>query len=336
MSSSSVQTAPCIGIMCIDVAVWLQAQYGKKWHNYLAASYVKHLEAVGAHVVPVWIGRDRTYYATLMDQLNGILLPGGAIYIDEADVQSRPDLTNDCVRTAEIIYQLAMERNKKGNDPEEYFPLWGTCLGMQLLLINAAQNRKLSANQVRTKCQRMKKALPVCFTEDYRKSKIFVDLPEGCFASHHHGYCITTDSLQEYGLDTDWQALALQKDPVGYEFISFIKHKDFPIFASQFHLERSAFEQLYSREDTCGETHSRESIQLAERLFSPFVDACRINKNRFSSTAIKSRHLIWNFQPVFCGKHEKSDWLQCYLFEKNVDYPKEESIGEVGEELEEK
>ncbi|XP_041448683.1 gamma-glutamyl hydrolase isoform X2 [Drosophila obscura] len=264
------------------------------------------------------IGRDRPYYDSLMDQLNGILLPGGAVFIDQADVQSRPDLTNDCVRTAEFIYQLAMERNMRASDPEEYFPLWGTCLGMQLLLIYAAQNTK-----VRTKCERMKKALPLCLTEDYGQSKLFMDMPEKCFASHQHGYCITKESLQEFGLATDWQTLALQKDPAGCEFISLIEHRRYPIFGCQFHPERAAFEQLYACEDTSSEAHNRQGIELAERLASRFVDACRRNGNRFASAELKSRHLIWNFQPEFCGKHKGSNWLQCYLFERDVDYPKE-------------
>ncbi|SPP87022.1 gamma-glutamyl hydrolase isoform X1 [Drosophila guanche] len=321
MINASLKATPCIGVMCIDVSVRLEALYGRKWRSYMAASNAKYLEAAGAHVVPVWIGRQRSYYATLMDQLNGILLPGGAIFVDEADVQSRPDLTNEGVRTAEVIYQLAMERNKKASDPGGYFPLFGICLGMQLLLINAAQSTK-----VRTKCQLMKKALPVCLTEEYRKSKLFMDMPNKCYACHYHGYCITQESLKEFGLATDWQALALQKDPGGHEFISLIEHRRFPIFGSQFHPERSAFEQLYSREDTSRESHSRESIQLAERLCSRFVDACRLNRNQFASAESKSRHLIWNFQPVFSGKHEKSNWLQCYLFEKNVDYPERDKI----------
>ncbi|XP_026847452.1 gamma-glutamyl hydrolase [Drosophila persimilis] len=316
-NSESPKATPCIGIMCIDVAQWLEAEYGKKWHSYLAASYVKQLEAAGAHVVPVWIGHNRSYYDSLMNQLNGILLPGGAVFIDEADRQSRPDLTNDCVRTADLIYQLAMERNNGAGDPEGYFPLWGTCLGMQLLLINAAQSTK-----VRTKCQSMRKALPVCLTEDYRQSKLFMDLPEECFASHQHGYCITRESLQEYGLTADWQPLALQKDPAGCEFVSLIEHRRFPIFGCQFHPERAAFEQLYACEDTSSQAHSREGIELSERLAGRFVDACRRNRNRFASAEAKSRHLIWNWQPEFCGKHKGSNWLQCYLFEKDVAYPK--------------
>lgn len=46
--------APCIGIMCIDMAKALSNTYGHPWYCYLASSYAKHLEAAGAMAVPIW------------------------------------------------------------------------------------------------------------------------------------------------------------------------------------------------------------------------------------------------------------------------------------------
>ncbi|KAH8421217.1 hypothetical protein KR009_001042 [Drosophila setifemur] len=319
--------APCIGIMCIDVAQSLAHNFGPKWHSYLAASYVKHLEAAGALAVPIWIGRDRAYYESLLVQLNGILLPGGAVFIDEANMRAHPHLTNDCVRSAEIIYQLVEERNKlarRQGDDGGYFPLWGTCLGFQLMLIHAAQQPK-----VRTDCDNMREAMPLHLTQDYRESQLFGNLPDSVaekmgkepFACHQHRYCISRESLESCGMANDWHTLATQKDASGREFITVIEHRRFPIFGCQFHPERAAFEQLFTSKDLCLLAHSQQGIELAQHLASRFVNACGRNKNRFANPEVKARHLIWNWQPVFSGRFKDSNWLQCYLFENDVNYP---------------
>ncbi|XP_017098152.2 gamma-glutamyl hydrolase [Drosophila bipectinata] len=328
---------PTVGVMCIDIATKLQEHFGKNYHSYIAASYVKYLEASGAHIVPVWIGRSRAYYEQIVNQLNGILLPGGAVFIDAADMKNHPNLTNDCVASAEIIYQLVSERNqlaRRQNDAGGYFPLWGTCLGFQLILIHACQMQK-----VRTDCANMQTAMPVHLSKDYKNSQLFGKLPdimaekmgkEPC-SCHHHHYCITKESLESCNLSNNWHPLATQKDPTGLEFITVLEHRRFPIFGCQFHPERAAFEQLFASEDLCQLGHSQLAIDLAQVLGTQFVKACRRNRNRFSSGLEKARHLIWNWQPVFCGHLKDSHWLQCYIFEKVVDYPK--GLGSIGKDF---
>ncbi|KAH8364600.1 hypothetical protein KR084_008670 [Drosophila pseudotakahashii] len=328
-SGAHLNDIPTVGVMCIDIATRLQENFGRKFYSYIAASYVKFLEASGAHVVPIWIGRERAYYESIMGQINGILLPGGAVFIDEADRQAHPDLTSDCVRSAEHIYQLAMERNqraRKQDDVGGYFPVWGTCLGFQLLLIHAAEEPK-----IRTDCQPMSKAMPVKLTEDYKISQLFEGLAHSVaeemerhpFACHQHRYCITKERLESCGLANDWHPLATQKDPSGLEFITIVEHRRFPIFGCQFHPERAAFEQLIVSKDLCYSAHSHFGIKLSQIFGSRFVELCRRNRNRFDSPNLKVRHLIWNWQPVFSGQFEYSNWLQCYLFEKDEDYWKD-------------
>ncbi|XP_016965109.1 gamma-glutamyl hydrolase [Drosophila biarmipes] len=325
----SPSNTPTIGILCIDVATKLQNLFGQDYYCYIVASYVKFLEASGAHVVPIWINRKRSYYESMMGQINGILVPGGAVFVEEADRLAHPDLTSDCVQSAEHIYQLAMERNERArrqNDAGGYFPVWGTCLGFQLLLIHAAEEPK-----IRTDCQLMRKAMPIKLTEDYQRSKLFENLPDSVaremerhpFACHQHRFCVTPERLEAFGLAHDWHPLATQKDPSGLEFITIIEHRRFPIFGCQFHPERAGFEQLITSEDLHHSAHSCSGIQLSQIFASRFVDLCRRNKNHFDSPKSKARHLIWNWQPVFSGKFEAIKWLQCYLFKRDAEYPED-------------
>ncbi|XP_017080231.1 gamma-glutamyl hydrolase A isoform X2 [Drosophila eugracilis] len=267
----------------------------------------------------------------MMGQINGILLPGGAVFIDQADMEAHPELTNDCVQSAEYICQLAMERNqraRKNNDAGGYFPIWGTCLGFQFILIHAAGEAK-----TRTDCQPMRNAMPVKLVKNYQKSQFFESLSntvaeemeKHSFACHQHRFCITKESLESYGLANDWQPLATQKDSSGLEFITIVEHRRFPIFGCQFHPERAAFEQLFVKGDPNYLAHSHFGIKLSQIFGSRFVEVCRRNSNRFRSSSLKARHLIWNWQPVFSGKFKDSNWLQCYLFKKDADYPEDEN-----------
>ncbi|XP_017841143.1 gamma-glutamyl hydrolase [Drosophila busckii] len=306
---------PNVGVLCIDNAKIFEEIYGKINHSYISCAYVKYLEAAGAHVVPIWIGRPRVYYQELLSQLNGVLLPGGAVFLDSAQA---PELSNDCVESARYICEIALELNEQ----QRYFPIWGTCLGFQLLLINAAKTK-----EVRIDCDVMNKALPLQLVEDYESSQLLKALTPALaaqmqcvpFACHQHRYCITTATLEEFKLAADWRVLATAVDNKQLRFVTLIEHRRYPLFGSQFHPERANYEQLFMRADPWQEAHSQPCLQSAHYFAEFFVDCCRRNGNSFASDKEKARHIIWNWQPVFSGKHSTTQ--QCYLFPKNVDYP---------------
>ncbi|KAH8416333.1 hypothetical protein KR222_008624 [Zaprionus bogoriensis] len=343
-SPTASPTIPIVGILCVDIASRLREVYGSPY-SFIAASYVKILEAGGALVVPIWIGRERVYYEEIMKQVNGVLLPGGAVCLDEEEALQYPQLSNDCVKSARHIYELAMQRNEAG----DYFPLWGTCLGFQLLMINAAGSK-----EVRIDCPPMFTSLPLQFAPDYRDSQLLGQLPahmaeQMCsepFACHQHRFAITVGNLRSFRLHHDWHVLATAQWGAGNDgleadadadadadakrIITLIEHRRFPIFGSQFHPERAAFEQLFAAPDSCSAAHTSTCIRLAQYFADSFVAACRCNGNSFASAAQKAQHMICNWRPVFSGLLPKSHWLQVYLFERDEDYPKAETDVEFG------
>jgi gamma-glutamyl hydrolase len=103
---------------------------GKQWeapvvgvfswtHNanseHLEASYVKWVESAGGRVVPIsstmW---TEAQYDEVFSQINGLLLPGGGAEPSEG---------------MKYLFAKAVKANKEG----DYFPVWGTCLGFQLI-----------------------------------------------------------------------------------------------------------------------------------------------------------------------------------------------------------
>lgn len=76
-----------------------------------------------------------------------VLLPGGATYFNQS---------HGYADAGRHIYELAKEINDNGT----YFPVWGTCLGFELLVYLSA-----NSTEPRTYCSSSSQALPLNFTD---------------------------------------------------------------------------------------------------------------------------------------------------------------------------
>jgi len=92
--------------------------------SYLAQSYVKWIESTGARVIPIQFDLPLPIIVSLLHQVNGLLLPGGGIGGDKKRklfYMSR----------LQFIINFITRQNLIGN----YFPIYGICLGYQLLMM---------------------------------------------------------------------------------------------------------------------------------------------------------------------------------------------------------
>lgn len=72
LSSASVANdRPVVGIVAED---YYGSVPGKT--SYIAASYVKWVEAAGARVLPIFINQTAEYYDQVLDLVNGVIFPG--------------------------------------------------------------------------------------------------------------------------------------------------------------------------------------------------------------------------------------------------------------------
>ncbi|MEE6479263.1 hypothetical protein FKM82_012192 [Ascaphus truei] len=145
--------------------------------TYIADSYVKFLESAGCRVVPIRLNLPEIEYLKMFNSINGVLFPGG-----DADIQK-----SSFAHTATIFYQLAVEAASSGR----YFPVWGTCLGFQLLTAFTSGENLLSptpANNI---------SLPLNLTDEAFSSKMFKNASQEMLKSlsrekvtanfHHYG-----------------------------------------------------------------------------------------------------------------------------------------------------
>ncbi|KAI2661348.1 Gamma-glutamyl hydrolase [Labeo rohita] len=117
---------PIIGILTQEVEDYMK-KFGK---TYIPSSYVKYIESGGARVVPIRLNQSSAEHEKIFKSINGLLLIGGSVNLE----------TSDFAHTAGIYFRLAL----KANDEGDYFPIWGTCLGFQLLTVLVAGENLLS------------------------------------------------------------------------------------------------------------------------------------------------------------------------------------------------
>ncbi|KAE8279683.1 Gamma-glutamyl hydrolase [Larimichthys crocea] len=197
-SSASTNDRPIIGVLAQDLRTPRE-----NYTSYIAASYVKFLEAAGARVVPVMINKTAEEYKTLFNSINGILYPGGSASIVSSGYQ----------RAAKIFYEWLL----------------------RLLL---------------TRTNTTAVALPLDFTDEAKGSRIFKgfpaelmeDLASEPLTDNSHKWSVsmltynTTEELKNF-----YKVLSTNTDG-DTEFVSTMEAYDYPIYGTQWHPEKNAFE----------------------------------------------------------------------------------------------
>ncbi|XP_031705831.1 gamma-glutamyl hydrolase-like isoform X2 [Anarrhichthys ocellatus] len=251
---------------------------------YIAASYVKFLESAGARVVPVMINQTLEEYKKLFNSINGILYPGGSASITSSGYE----------RAAKIFYELAIEANKGG----DYFPVWGTCLGYEQLTVLTSGKNLLSLTNTSDV------PLPLNFINRAKDSRIFKGFPDELIADlasepltanfHRWSLSLLTHNTNEE-LNSFYKVLSTNTDGTT-EFVSTVEAYDYPIYGTQWHPEKNAFEwgKPYI-------PHSPSAVKTTFYMAEFFVSEARKNFHRFGSEEEESKALIYNYNPVYAA-----------------------------------
>ncbi|KAH8380530.1 hypothetical protein KR009_011208 [Drosophila setifemur] len=309
LTASAAISSPIIGVLTQEVYPnGLISRHFDNKTSYIAASYVKYLEGAGARVVPIWIGRNRSYYEDLMQKINGVLLPGGATFFNQS---------NGYADAGEHLIQLAVELNEHG----VFMPVWGTCLGMELLVYKLA-----NGTDHRVDCNGHGIALPVEFKEDYKQSRLFASISDEVADTmvkenvtfHWHQYCYTEKDFKRDFLNETWRVLSLNHDWNGTEFISTMEHQKYPFYGVQFHPEKPLYE--FTKTSI---PHTDAAVLSGQFFADYFVNEARRSTQSFSNATEQARSLIYNYNPEYTSILGSS-YMQQYLFtdeEMGVEIP---------------
>jgi len=283
---------PIIGI--------LDQNYNDK-HTYIAASYVKWIESAGARVVPLFYTKwSVETMENMLKNINGVVFPGGGM-----------SFSGKYLQQLQAIFKYAKNANSNGI----HFPLWGTCLGFQELLVLAADDTSILDGPFDSEDL----TLALTLTSAANQSNFFKAMPEKLkniavkekvtYNNHVHG--ITPKHFNNIAKLVDfYNVLSTNEDKIGNRFVSTIEAKKYPFFGTQWHPEKILFEWKAGTEIN----HSSDSVELNGWVARFFVNECRKNNNHFSDTSAEKKALIYNYKPTYTG--DSGSFMQCYEFEK--------------------
>ncbi|XP_069387603.1 gamma-glutamyl hydrolase-like [Paralichthys olivaceus] len=289
-----LNSRPIIGVLAQETTKYTYETLGS---SYIAASYVKFLELAGARVVPVRVNLTEEEYTKIFNSINGLVLPGGILHL-ETSLHSR---------TARIFYNLAL----RANDASDYFPIWGSCMGFQLMSVLTAGEDLLTLTDTQAV------ALPLNLTRQAYSSRLFKSFPKDVLRSlaeesispHFHQWSLSTKNYSENArLKKFYKVLSTNHDG-NTEFISTMEAYRYPFYALQWHPEKTPFEWI----EKPGMIHSSSAIRVAFYSASFFVSEARKSNHRFPSLEEEERALIYNFCPRFMGM--KNIFVQRYFID---------------------
>jgi len=309
-SSDHLNLRPIIGILAQEPGRLMRgAMEEKGWSNvtsYIAASYVKSFQSAGAQVVPIMINKEPEYYQMMARSLNGIVFPGGGAAITKRSGYGRAGAQ---------LYELVMAANRGGN----HLPLWTTCLGFEMLMHLASGVQSNRTGHVLSRCSASNVKDPLTFRPEAKDSQMFGKMPLRLLAaletqnvtSNFHKFCVFEETFERLGLNNEYLLLSTTPDIHGVEYISTVEHKHFPIFGTQWHPEKPAYEW---RDGLPGIPKTPEALQVNARLMDMYMDRVRRNNNTFIPTGAESPFLISNYATFPVQQLYRSSFMEVYFF----------------------
>lgn len=294
LRQEAVNDRPVIGILTQLVSDDVMKPFGR---TYIPASYVKYIESGGSRVMPIRLTLTTTEYENIFKKINGLIFIGGAVDLEMSDF----------ARVAKIFYKLALTANDAG----DFFPIWGTCMGLQLLTVLVAGENLLS----NTSAENI--ALPLNLTREALSSRMFQSFPDELMKAvtqepltgNFHHYGLTVETFQENEkLHNFFSILSTNVAENDVHFVSTIEGKRYPFYGVQWHPEVNRFQW----DKKLNFPHSARAVQLSSLLAEFFVNEGRRSLHQFDNPEEETPSLIYSYTPIYAGNF--TGYEQVYFF----------------------
>ena len=127
-----VTVAPTIGVLSVPIAdATSPCDTAASGSSCFSTFYFHWLQSAGARAVILPVDADPATLDALLGSVNGVLFTGGSL--------ENLTWSNPYMQTAQYIYSAVLAKNAAGT----FFPLHGTCQGMQVLALLTSQDQSV-------------------------------------------------------------------------------------------------------------------------------------------------------------------------------------------------
>jgi len=197
------------------------------------------------------------------------------------------------------LFLLCRLANKK-NDGGSYFPIWGTCLGMQEMSTWPLWPIRFNPLSNCTGMHGVNLALN--FTHQATKSRLFRSLPDYIkkvlrtenVTPNFHNYCLTVKTYERFSeLRRFYRVSTINDDVNGLQFVSTMEAYRYPYYGIQYHPEKINF-MFAKYADSIN--RSADAILISQSFANFFIAEARKSQQSFKSFEEEGRFLFDNFK----------------------------------------
>jgi gamma-glutamyl hydrolase len=190
---------------------------------------VDWLRGAGLEVVPIPYTYSPSHVRHLVDSLHGLYLQGGPVY--------NPRYMN----LVKALLQEVHRRQKRlleGEDGGAYFPIWGTCHGLQMVLSLYGMEWPLDDFRNEETHRGVLRLMPRAKQEGrlIRGVHRVHRFPSTGIFHHIHGVSLERFNANEV-LQSHFRVLTTSRDRDGKRFVSTVEAREVPIYLTQYHPE---------------------------------------------------------------------------------------------------
>ena len=191
--------------------------------------------------------------------------------------------------------------------------MWGTCLGHEELAYLDGGYLVLepcdAQNQLVTVLPQPALAESRMFANATAEQlALFTDEPNVVM---FHSKCVRPEAFSRRA--AGFLSLATAEDRRGVPYVAILEHRTLPLYGTQFHPEKAAFEwSTLERVDQI--SHQPDAVAASQYLAEFLVSEARRSESVFSSEAEEEAALIYNHTPYFTGSRGSS-FEMCYFFD---------------------
>jgi len=264
---------------------------GRKYYkvcgdSYISTAHSEWLKSVGLSIMAIpYTTKDFKWY---FERINGLYLPSGGVFASNS---------NEYYNCCKEFMKLAID----ANDKNDYFPVWGGCMGFQQMLIMA--DGKDNLDDFLEKFDSFGNLeLPLIFTDEGVDSRIMkhaketnpkyiLKLMEENLTLNNHMMGLSPEKFKQSKLLSNfYKIVSYNYDRKGKQFVSTIEGIDYPFYGVQWHPERDIVNMQY---------------------FSQFF-ANEVSKNNHNTPIPKSKRL--QKKKINCMTYSENIYKNCYFY----------------------